>query len=219
MQFGCQYLHAPVPGYEDAPHVKVEYHLNGTAEQYRIKVYGRKWKGRVSPEDFIGEHDAWDIRETYRRLWRDLHASEEAQFIIVPKIANGVIPVDILRYPLKEIISTIPATDLCMNKRHEFRSHEIYASGTTQQATDQLNAVVCDGTNKNSWYRSACVFGFRTTEWSRKPVNGVAVPVTKPLTTDCGCHPDIYRVGRYGKWQKSYLVHKTYPEVTELLSR
>src|SRR5215472_7502892 len=91
-QYGCQYLHAPVPGYESVHHTVVGYHLNGTAEQYRAKVYGDKWEGRVSPEDFIGEHEAWDIRETYRHMWDDLGRNKNVDFKECPTILAGKIP-------------------------------------------------------------------------------------------------------------------------------
>jgi hypothetical protein len=218
-QYGCQYLHAPIPGYEDVAHVKVEYHLNGTADQYRLKVYGRKWKGKVSPEDFIGEHDAWDIRAAYMELWTDLHANPNVEFMRIPEIKNGLIPEDVYRFKPGQIISTVPALDLCYcQPQHYFTYHRIFATGSLKQGTDAVNTVVCDGTPQNEWYRNACVFGYRTIEWSRRPSNGdVVVPVKKPLVTNCTCYPEIKRIGRYGKWKKSYLVHQAYPEAMEFI--
>src|SRR4051794_14558085 len=67
--FGCQYLHAPIPGMTDVAPVTVRYMLNGDIEGYRRKVYGDTWDGEVSPEDLLGNHDAWDIRRTYDNLW------------------------------------------------------------------------------------------------------------------------------------------------------
>lgn len=218
-QYGCQYLHAPIPGYEHVQHVRVGYHLCGTADEYRVKVYGRKWQGKVSPEDFVGEHDAWDIRATYNELWRNLHESRDVRFARVARIKGGVLPDEIYGYKPKLIISTIPATDLCYSTSHEFVGHRIYANGSVKQGTEDVNAVVCDGTGNVEWYRNACVFGYRTIEWSRRPKNGdVTVAVNKPLSTNCSCYPEIRRIGRYGKWQKSYLVHQAYPEVMEILS-
>jgi hypothetical protein len=218
-QYGCQYLHSPIPGYRDVAHATVEYHLNGTAEEYRLKVYGRKWTGRVSPEDFIGEHEAWDIRETYQEMWGDLHENARVTFIKIPKIKSGIISKLVYRFDPAFIISTVPAPDLCYNPAHQFIYHNIFANGSTKPATEAVNTVVCDGTPMNDWYRNACVFGYRTIEWPHRPTNGDAtVSVRKPLTTDCDCYPEYFRIGRYGKWQKSYLVHQTYPEVMEILS-
>jgi hypothetical protein len=220
-QYGCQYLHAPIPGYENVAHTTVGYHLVGTADEYRLKVYGKKWKGKVSPEDFVGEHEAWDIRETYRKLWDDLHKNRNVDFINIRAIRRGMVPDEVFKYPSPSpsvIISTIPAPDLCYNPEHNFLHHKIYANGTTKPGTEAVDTIVCDGTRTVAWYRNACVFGFRTTEWSQRPTNGdMTVMVRKPLTADCDCYPEFHRIGRYGKWQKSYLVHKAYPEVMEIL--
>ena len=218
-QYGCQYLHAPIPGYEDAASVRVSYSLTGTPEQYRKKVYGEAWQGKVSPEDFVGEHDAWDIRETYARMWVDLIGS-----LRIPIIYNDASPSRVaeLRNRIRHIrpdriISTIPAPSLCVNN-HTFTGHGIWANGTTASQELADNSIICDGTASRPWYRVSNVFGYRTTEWSKPPPHFYnAAPVMKPLVTDCDCWPEMLRVGRYGAWRKSALVHEVYPAVTEAL--
>jgi hypothetical protein len=118
------------------------------------------------------------------------------------------------------IVSTIPAQALCSNPNHEFLSHTIWADGSTTAAQGYApNSVVCDGTPHRPWYRISNVFGYHTTEWAEKPPHFVkAVPVVKPLSTDCDCHPEVLRAGRYGAWEKKRLVHEVYPAVTEVLN-
>lgn len=218
-QYGCQYLHAPIPGFESAPHTRVGYYLNGTPEQYRKKVYGAKWQGKVSPEDFVGEHEAWDIRETYEAMWHHLHSLANIEFVKIPVVKAGVLPAIIDRMQAVVVISTIPAMALCHVQKHRFNYHMIYATGSVKREdTTTDDTIICDGTTDHEWYRNACVFGYRTIEWASKPNNGeriVAVP--KPLVTDCDCYPGIHKIGRYGRWQKSYLVHQAYPDVMEIL--
>lgn len=218
-QYGCQYLHAPIPGFEDVPNVTVKYTLRGTSEQYRHKVYGDKWQGRVSPEDFIGEHQAWDIRETYRRMFVTFegmihHDGETSQEDI--EVKQGYLKA-VRQIGADRIISTIPAYNLCYNN-HSFTRHEIYASGDTQQKMFE-NFIICDGTPEMDWYRVANVFGYRTVEYPAQSDNHPpeAVRVTKPLSTNCNCHPDIIRAGRYGEWDKSVLVHQVYDKVLKAL--
>jgi len=215
-QYGAQYLHAPVPGYEDVPKVRVTYSLLGTPEEYRRKVYGDLWTGKVSPEDFAGDHDAWDIRETYTRLWADLIAGLRVG-LIQKRILNGGIPfIRSLRPDL--IVSTIPAKALCQNITHQFKSHTIYANGSTNSRVMPENEIICDGTDEHPWYRVSNVFGYRTTEWAAMaPKHSGVVPVVKPLATDCNCHPEVLRAGRYGAWEKARLVHEVYPAVREAL--
>jgi hypothetical protein len=216
--YGCQYLHAPVPGYEWVQHTRVGYWLNGTPEQYRLKVYGEKWTGKVSPEDFVGEHDAWDIRATYTAMWARLHELKKVRFLKISQITNGEIDSNVYRFHPEKIISTIPARALCHNKAHEFSFHNIWAIGSTSRGLEAEDTIICDGTEDHTWYRNACVFGYRTTEWSHPPTGGEnTATVVKPLATNCNCYPHIYRIGRYGKWQKSYLVHKAYPDVMRIL--
>lgn len=213
--YGCQYLHAPIPGFEHAPKTIVDYSLIGTPEQYRQKVYGDKWEGRVSPEDFVGAHEAWDIRYTYRKMWTHLiEAGTVAHYI--GEVVNGVIPDLVYQLDPGRIISTIPAPALCFKPDHKFNYHSIYANGSRTAQPMSDNTIICDGTDRNAWYRISNVFGYRTTEWASKP-EGPSACVPKPLDTDCDCYPEIHRVGRYGAWRKSYLVHEVYPEVTELL--
>lgn len=218
MLYGCQYLHAPIPGYEDIPSTTVSYALIGTPEEYRAKVYGDKWHGKVSPEDFVGEHSAWDIRETYGRLWARLIGSGRVPLYAREPVSDGWIPASFRPGP-DYIISTIPAPAMCRQRSiHAFNSHVIFANGTTNEEPIYDNAILCDGTEAHSWYRVSNVFGYRTIEWSRLPPPGtIAANVIKPLSTDCDCYPSVIRVGRYGTWDKSYLVHRVYPDVTEAL--
>jgi hypothetical protein len=217
---GCQYLHAPVPGYEDVPSVRVRYRLVGTPEQYRTKVYGKEWTGKVSPEDFAGEHMAWDIRLTYKLMWRDLIESLIVG-LVMRRVIHGSIPyVRSLKPDL--IVSTIPAMALCkVPAVHRFTSYVIFANGTSEVADLPEDSVVCDGTEAHPWYRISSVFGYRTTEWSsagRVPAHAESTPVIKPLWTDCDCHPEVLRTGRYGAWEKARLVHEVYPAVSTALA-
>jgi hypothetical protein len=210
--YGCQYLHAPVPGYESVERVRVSYHLEGTPEEYRRKVYGNNWQGKVSPEDFIGSHDAWDIRRTYAAMWKNIITSGAAQ-LVVKRVVKGAIP-----FTSDLVVSTIPAQALCSNPEHKFLSHVIWANGSTTGISLRENQVICDGTPERSWYRISNVFGYRTTEWASKPhPSRRTAPVVKPLWTDCDCRPEVLRAGRYGAWEKKRLVHEVYPAVLKAL--
>lgn len=222
IQYGCQYLHAPIPGFENVSNVTVGYSLRGTPEQYRRKVYGDAWEGKVSPEDFVGRHQAWDIRETYRLMWELFDSTANLSDSRV-----STAEIDVKRGDLRavdnlevdKIISTIPANSLCRDFSHEFVRHIIYANGDVEQSKMFDNFVLCDGTAEMDWYRVANVFGYRTVEWPSSPDKQIpdAIRVTKPLSTNCNCHGDVIRVGRYGEWSKGVLVHEVYNKVLEAL--
>jgi hypothetical protein len=224
--FGCQYLHAPIPGMTDVAPVTVRYHLHGDAESYRRKVYGDGWDGTVSPEDLLESHDAWDIRRTYDNLW-----AEYGPFVFGTELSAGWVgnfmEVEAKRYDL--IINSVPRPVVCRNERHAFPLQKVWAAGDAPErgmfapiyATN--NSVVCNGLNRPTWYRAARVFGYTTVEWPHgAPLMenvGQYAPseVSKPLETDCDCWPDIVNVGRYGRWEKGVLSHTAYQQVMETL--
>lgn len=232
--YGCQYLHAPIPLPKGVPVDKttVAYKLNGSPAEYRAKVYGSGWNGTVSPEDLAGEHEAWDIRATYKALWSIITQRRQVSIIAPVQIQHGWVnshAAELSEYA--HVISTIPAYAICeqpvmhpSQEGHLFRSHRILASGSTM-ALDEDDQVICDGTPGTPWYRSASVFGYRTVEWplkSRRLVERLNGPkgfaeVRKPLTHDCDCHPEIVKMGRYGSWTKGVLVHNVFEQAEALM--
>jgi hypothetical protein len=217
--FGCQYLHAPIFGYTHHDPITVDYTMIGTPEDYRRKVYGDDWNGKVSPEDFEGRHKAWDIRLTYANLWNDIMLRGDGSVRVrgVNITARWIQENQALLSTYASVISTIPADYICYQE-HDFRSHVVWASGTTEPGSDETAEIVCDGTRDVDWYRKSSVFGYRTIEWPTKPEGIPAARVVKPLRTNCGCFPSIIRMGRYGRWQKGILVHQVYQQAEYLMS-
>jgi hypothetical protein len=225
--FGCQYLHAAIPGLTGSAGRAVRYLLNGTPEGYREKVYGSTWDGNVSPDEYGPEqnHFAWDLRKVYDELW---HRWSD---YIVPALIGAASAATYANDHDAYTISTIPAPNLCkVPDQHKFHSQNVWAMGSL--AADEpvptlpycapAMTVECDGTRDRGWYRAATVFGYSTLEWpggQKPPIAGVA-RVSKPLSTDCDCWagPRWLRVGRYGEWKKSVLVHTAYEQTTEWLA-
>ena len=223
--FGCQYLHAPVPGLGmESNGELVTYVQHGTHDNYRKKVYG-SLTPPVSPQLYAGNHEAWDIRQAYQQLWE----------MFEPTINNVKIrPEDIV--PMMQhyseadaFISSIPANVLCqVGSRHTFESVPCWAIGDSPDQTIDAAfgtrpfTVVCDGTNEVGWYRTSNVFGHATVEWpghKRKPPIAGVVPFEKPLGTDCNCMSSILRVGRYGQWRKGILSHEAYDDTAAHLGK
>lgn len=209
--YGCQYLHGPIHGI-DVQTARVRYVLRGSVRGYRDKVYGREWQGKVSPEDLVGSHMAWDIRQAYDKLWG----------VYGDSVSNMHVTSDYAGYLAGNfglVISSIPAYAICY-QNHRFYSRVIRADGSAPWKRDALelreDTVVCDGTRSVSWYRASRVFGHSTVEWPDGVGEGVSV--RKPLSTNCDCYPTIVRVGRYGAWDKAKLVHQVVDEVRKALS-
>lgn len=233
--FGAQYLHRDIPGIDCGKPRLIEYKLLGTTEGYRRKVYGSEYRGSVSPEELEEAHTGYDIRAAYDELW-DMYS----EYIIDWEVTGSQLVKDgsLGRGELGQlgadyILSSLPAPVICLDMEagpvlnHAFEGQNIWATGDAPELgiSDPIRAaapdtVVCNGEPDVGWYRSANVFGRSTTEWPGKrkpPVEGVAL-VTKPLKTNCDCHPDIMRVGRFGRWKKGVLSHEAYFECVKLFN-
>jgi hypothetical protein len=226
--YGCQYLHAPIPGLTDEVEPRqVKYELVGTVEDYREKVYGLTSPNQflVSPQSIEADHWAWDIRSAYEIAW-DRYSPLVSE---VPHI--GPQQIISLSVGFDAVISSIPAFNLCYGD-HQFRSIDVFAIGDApalgvsspvRVAGDEH--IICDATKERGWYRNANVFGHTTTEWpgrKRPPIPGL-VKVSKPTGTDCTCFQrgggstiPVLRVGRFGTWNKSVLSHTAYTEAANL---
>jgi hypothetical protein len=224
--FGAQYLHAPIPKATDgSPRVYVNYVLQGTNNGYKRKVYGALGRDLVSSPDALAEnHSAWDIRYTYNRLWE----------MYGDRVTKGYIDghnIDSIKGKWDVIISSIPKISLCSSGfACNFKSVEVWASGEAPEWGKHIdincpdNTVICNGRDLPTWYRVSNIYGRKTIEWGfaegvgLEETNGAAL-VRKPISNDCECHPEILRVGRYGKWQKGVLASDSFDQVTCYLRR
>jgi hypothetical protein len=219
---GAQYLHRPIPGLSRNP-FQIDYRLDGDAEGYKKKVYGDTSDVQVSPETLTGVADAWDIREAYDGAW-----AEYASLIRPHDIeSDGVaLPYAAFADGLPDlIISTVPARLLCQDPSHTFESQMIWSTdfvkplGFWEEAPADLNAVICSGHEDDWWYRQARIHGWETTEFphDRRPSAARVWEVEKPIRTDCTCHPEITRMGRYGMWRKGVLSHEAFYDTESLI--
>lgn len=210
--YGAQYLHAPIPRATPVDPIRVRYRLQGTADEYRRKVYGQLWDGTVSPEDLEEDHYAYDIRRTYDALWdRWAYAVSDAE-------VDPVGLMNIFSDEVDLVISSIPRQNLC-HMGHAFGSTRIIAAGDAPELGIRVpykcapSTIVCNGEDNPAWYRMSNVFGHTTVEWPGSieyvPIQTAAV-TSKPTKTDCNCFPDVFRVGRYGRWEKGVLSHTAY---------
>jgi hypothetical protein len=228
---GCQYLHAPIPGMGNPHAQRVRYSLTGTREEYSFKVYGPNYTGQVSADDFEGEHLAWDLRTAYADMW-DHFIDQGSPYTMWHRATVDVGWLSAFDFAAYEyVISTVPAKALCL-RGCTFASEEVWAVGDApplQRLPWQMpdNTIICHGEPNPSWYRSAKVFGHQTREWpgwSAKPfVDDMEIArVEKPLWTNCLCWQGeanhVHRMGRYGQWQKKYLVHHAFLQAAQLVT-
>ena len=213
--YGSQYLHEEIPGiYCGRPH-DVSYELvDGTIEDYRLKVYGQHWDGDVSPGTLDGEHKAWDIRLAYSSLWTlyskyittlNLDQRGQGNLRLINRVGENL--------ELDKIISSIPRKAWDSDDGN-FRSSEVWAYGDAPELEQRCSIrpggdfrVICDAGTERAWYRASEVFGHATVEWPegrKPPIPGVA-RVLKPLDHRSTAAYDMIHVGRYGEWKKGVL--------------
>lgn len=220
--YGAQYLHEPIPGLF-LKQFKVDYQMWGRPEDYREKVYGDKWDGTVSPEDFPEAHNAWDLREAYYQLWgkweesiTDVRISGYDQ----ARAAVGFEDFDL-------VVSTIPRK-VWMQPGDQFLNQQVWAIGSGEMNAPVMtlppNTVICNGQDSPGWYRASNIEGYQTIEWPehirRVPIPGV-VKIQKPLKFVSGPEPietNMIYVGRYGKWEKGILTTDAFHDVIAALS-
>ena len=213
--YGAQYLHAPIPGVtEREDRVTVDYLMRGAPEEYRSKVYGAMWDGTVSPEDLSERHEAWDIRNTYDRLWKMYH-----EYVMDVRLDAAGLDMLHRNEEVDLIINTVPLNVLCRST-HSFESTQVWAAGDAPDLGVYVgdmyhcppDTVICNGNESPAWYRMSRIFDHTTIEWplhANPPVQ-TAAKVTKPTRHNCDCWPAMLKVGRYGSWEKGVLSHTAY---------
>lgn len=221
--FGAQYLHEPIHGLEERS-TELTYMLRGSAEEYRLKVYGSKEVGSVSPESLTGQHKVWDIRAAYYDAWDQYANLIRHRPGMGVKAIEELVGVGAYRF----ILSSLPAPSICY-KDHQFKNQRVWAVGDAPErgvfcpvVLATKDTVVCDGRKEVGWYRASNVFGYNSCEWPedrKPPVSDVSL-ILKPISTNCDCWSNaptkLVRIGRYGTWTKGVLSHEAYKTAKEL---
>lgn len=224
--FGAQYLHLPLAGVDCGEPSQIAVKFVGTAKGYRQKVYGEKYQGVVSPQEFDQDHRAWDLRAVYEKLWESFESCIEAYEMSPMSLEEHY--QDLLR-TFDIVINTVPRRAICKNPEHQFKSQAVYAIGDAPDLgvccpiSCEPNTLVYNGSPDYAWYRISNIFDYSTAEWSasedrpKPPISGLAL-VNKPLSTDCSCWDGFHHLGRFGAWQKGVLVHHVSEQAAYLAS-
>jgi hypothetical protein len=208
---GAMFLHRAIPeltAEEPDGHVWIE--KVGTATGYATKVYGDPEQAVSFTQFKSGPMPMWSLRRAYDDLW-DMYRSRIAPFEVHPtSVADVVREFDL-------VLSTVAAPLLCLRKlEHKFAGARIAIevkppiTGLTLKQT-----MIYNGDLDTPWYRYAQLDGIRSWEYGgdygKVPwTDNGFIPGTKPLHTDCDCHPKLIRAGRFGTWRKGVLTHHAY---------
>jgi hypothetical protein len=219
--FGAVYLHKNIPDLTKMrPEFSVEIIKYGDREGYAQNVYGDP-KADVSWDTFkSGLYHAWDLAGAYDRLWDRFEDK-------IRDVAIG--PDDVVSCSESGdlVFSTIPLPYLCENPYHIFNKQQIWVRHGRTHEPQMYSMMIYNGLTADGlrglvgpqWYRYSLIRGYAAWEYSRvedapteeDPFLQLSQGV-KPLSTNCTCHKNIIRLGRFGKWQKGVLTHHAYEE-------
>jgi hypothetical protein len=200
---GAMYLHKPIPDIE-TPETIVYFDKIGTREGYATKVYGRpdspcSWD--IFPE---GKVPAWNLADVYDRLWERY----ESRIIHWDVKSDDIEPI---QQTCDLVINTAPALSFC-TRCHPFQWARIWVrkAEMLHAHLPKPNIITYNGDPMTGWYRCSQLFGWINFEYGHPVPN--AVEGRKPIQNSCNCHPEVLRLGRFGKWEKKVLTHHAYEE-------
>lgn len=198
---GAMYLHVAVPGLTEAdPDGRIQVIKRGTEGGYRHKI-GRNARVGTSWTKFKdGLLPVWNLQAAYAKLWTAYSGAVKEL-----KVHRSLL--EWLLGTYDAVYSTIPKWVLCGRPEHEFATQQVWIR-TGEDLGVPADTMIYSGKSDEAWYRASNIFGSQSKEYPREQLGGVLV--RKPLFNTCNCHPEVFRFGRYGCWEKHWLTHDAY---------
>lgn len=226
---GAQYLHENVMNPMNvSPEGHVHFLKMGRRDLYAQKVYDDATVD-VSWDHYDGCVEAWALGPVYDHLWAYFEDK------LIHDTFNGISLagfVNTERYDM--VFSSIPAHALCMFPSHH-QFPRVNIALVPWSPIKVPNVVLYSGRVDDVWYRTSNIFG---EQWSEFSGNFKAeyhdeimspegedderefLPITrgfKPMGTNCDCHKDVVRIGRFGLWDRKILLHHVPAQVRAAL--
>jgi len=205
---GSQYLHKPIPDLCPVyPDNLVQYVRMGTAEGYAEKVY-----------DDATRNTGWDAYSTLYPSWNVIRAYDSAWNKHQHRIESTWINADELRVIQQLfdlVITTLPAQEICENEEHNFEGSPYWIQTLPVPYVDRnKDLVIYNGMPADHWYRWSILSGVCSIETTKPPLDWQddlnVKQGTKAGSTDCDCHPNVVRVGRWAQWKHGVLLNDAY---------
>lgn len=204
------YLHKAIPDLTSAaPDAMLTFVKKGTGSGYALKVYGSRYHPCSWDKFEAGEAPAWALQPAYDDLW-DRYGE-----LIIPMEVDPE-TVRMLLDDFGAVVSTVPAPALC-EADHAFPFRKVWISDHFTFHDDRDPIMVYDGQvgGIGNRFRASRIFGKACTEYA-SPVPEAREGI-KVLATNCDCHPEIVRAGRWGTWTPGVLVHHAFEKVWAMM--
>lgn len=212
--WGATYLHHAIPELTTPKADReIRYSKMGDRAGYAQKIYGDP-EAPCSWDRFDGTVPAWDLERHYETLWDWYH-----RYIVDEEIRHDRVAELLQDGP---VFSTITPQGYCTDPlgEHLFEWQEVRIAAEGSGAAE--GEIIYNGDLADPWYRTSTLFEFESTEFPGKyPVRDMKTQqVRKPLKTNCDCLLEagtLYRIGRYGAFEKNLLVTDAFSKAMETL--
>lgn len=222
---GAQFLHRHIQGITDLKaDGLVDFMFKGRKSGYALKIYGDENAPTSWDSYKEGLHEVWNMQKAYDQLWGLYQGA-----IYEEEVDKGWV---YMHDEYEVILSCIPAPVLCDHtgefqergggtttyKTCDFTGQPVWISEEPDFLGSEMQ-IIYNGYESIPWYRWSSLFGHSFLEFASKPAERPSVRVNKPLSTTCPGpnRPGVYRLGRYGAWEKTRLIHHAFEGALEVL--
>lgn len=212
---GAQFLHRPIQGATmDDEKFIVTFIKIGTEQGYKQRIYGldpdavSSWGNYKDAEKV----QAWPLVQTYDRLWNN-YGHLIVDRVLDPDSLQGIYD------EFEVVISSVPRPVLNGGEILGSYVDVFILPGDSGGWTLRDNTVIYNGIENPAdfRYRASNIQGVSSAEYTVE-VPG-SVRVRKPIKwLGSNKHPEILKVGRYGRWDKSQLAHHAYSDTIKWLN-
>lgn len=200
----------------------IEYIQRGDKEVYAEKVYG----DRAAPVSWDavrwGRAPLWWLDTVYRRLY-DRYEGNISPIELSASVVAAIAKSESLT------ISTVPLNAICAKlDKHKFMAADIslVRIPSDHGRLQGGNMMIYNGLEGVPWFKFTRVGGWDTWEYGQRipqilEYASEAFQISQGLklvSNTCDCHPRVYRVGRWGQWQRGILNHHPFEQAQALLA-
>lgn len=217
--YGAQYVHGIIQDLPaDIEPFWVRYRFFGTEQGYRQHIYGETMPtNSTSWRKFHPKELAWSIRQVYDHIAEELVSTCTIEEAVVREDYCEVL-VDNYDY----VFNTAPLNRVANSG--VFETEKVLIAPINPYIVPS-NEIWYFGDGRLA-YRASNIQGVPSTEYPlhvgddlTKKIQRQVKEIKKPLRCKDVAMEGVYRLGRYGKWQKGVLVHHVYEEARTIVSR
>jgi hypothetical protein len=189
--------------------------VGGSILDYRYKLYGDINIG-INGDILEPGYHCWNHIKAYDAMWARYMATSHAVTRVDKFISRDMLSG--LHNDFDLVVNTAPLNKLCM-RRHRFSSKTVEITLQRSYPNQPPDTTVFNAGTKYPWVRSAWLLGNECTEWlaGTAPDELDSFVISKPISHDCNCFPNVLLTGRFGAWRNQTWVDTAYYDTRSVL--